>query len=121
MSEINRVLLSGCLVCEPEVRELPVGIPVCFMRVCADGQWPMGGARYGRSDCTDVIVLGPKVRRIAPFLYQGRGVVIEGSLESACWEEGEGPEHEAVCVLADRVDFMGRGPRGVRALARELV
>jgi single-stranded DNA-binding protein len=39
-------------------------------------------------------------------LDRGRGVVVQGSLESARWEEGEGPEHEAVLVLAQGVYFV---------------
>jgi single-stranded DNA-binding protein len=39
-------------------------------------------------------------------LERGRGVVVQGSLESARWEEGEGPEYEAVLVLAQGVYFV---------------
>ena len=39
-------------------------------------------------------------------MWWGRGVVVEGSLEVECWEAGEGPEREAVWVLAERVGFV---------------
>ena len=115
---INRVVLSGRLVCDPDLHELADGGPVCFLRVaCNAGRWTPGGSRqrYGE---LGVLVLGAKARRIARYLYQGRGVVVQGSLESECWEEGEGPEHEVVCVLAELVCFMGHRPRGARALGR---
>ena len=119
--EINRVLLSGRLARDPELLELPNGEPVCLLRLaCATGRRVVGGSRNGPSGHVDVIVLGPRARRIARYLFQGRGVVVQGSLESACWEAGEGPEREAVCVFAERVCFMGYPPRGARALARRI-
>jgi single-stranded DNA-binding protein len=48
------------------------------------------------------------VRRsaVARSLHRGRGVVVQGSLESARWEAGEGPEYEAAFVLAEGVYFV---------------
>jgi single stranded DNA-binding protein len=109
--EINRVLVSGRLVCDPELRELPDGGPVCFLRVaCAAARRTPGGARDRPAEF-DVVAVGATARRAARCLCRGRGVVVPGSLESERWEAGEGPEREAVCVLAERVCFMGRPPR----------
>jgi single-strand DNA-binding protein len=120
-SEINRVVLSGRLACDPEVRELSNGTPVCFLCLaCVTGRRVVGGPRGAPPGYLDVIVLGSKARRVARYLFQGRGVVVQGSLESACWEAGEGPEREEVCVFAERVCFMGYPPRGARALARRI-
>jgi single-stranded DNA-binding protein len=100
--EINSVLLSGCLAREPELLDLADGKPVCWLCLaCA-----VGGVCSGRSGYFDVVVLGQRGRRVARALDRGRGVVVQGSLESARWEEGEGPEHEAVLVLAQGVYFV---------------
>jgi single stranded DNA-binding protein len=117
--EINRVVLSGRLVCHPELLELPNSEPVCLLRLaCATGRRVVGGSRDRRAGHVDVIVLGPRARRIARYLYGGHSVVVQGSLQSERWEAGEGPEREAMCVLADRVCFGGARPAGARALAR---
>jgi hypothetical protein len=50
---------------------------------------------------------------------RGRRVVIQGSLQTECWEAVEGPEREAVCVLAERICFVGSAPSGARARALE--
>lgn len=113
--EINRVLLSGWLAGEPELRELADGEPVCFLRLaCADRRRRPGGSprRFGE---IDVLITGPRARRIARYLYRGRGLVVQGSLQVERWEAGEGPEREAVCVLADRVCFLGRAPSPICA------
>ncbi len=117
MSEraINRVLLSGWLAGEPELRELADGGPVCFLRLaCVDQRRRPGASRQCLGE-VDVLIMGTRARRIARYLYRGRGLVIQGSLQAERWEAGEGPEPEAMCVLADRICFIGGAPSGVRA------
>jgi single-stranded DNA-binding protein len=100
MSEhvVNCILLSGYLVSESELRELPDGKLVCWFRLASS-------TSSGQVGYFDVIVLGGLP---APgYLGKGQGVLVQGSLESARWEEGEGPEREAVCVLAEHLDFVG--------------
>ena len=110
MSEMNLVVLGGRLVCEPDVRELQDGRPICLMRVaCPAARRTPGGSRAPREEL-DVIVLGAEARRIARHLHPGHGVVVQGSLQMESWEEGEGPEQEGVCVLAHRVCFIVRPP-----------
>lgn len=78
-----------------------------------------GGPRGRLTEC-DVLALGAEARRAARYLRRGRGVVIQGRLEKARWEAGEGSEREGTCVVAERVQFpgsaaarrRGAGPRG---------
>jgi single-stranded DNA-binding protein len=95
-SGMNLVVLGGRLVSEPELRELPAnGHPFCFMRLAC------------MAEEFDVIVLGAKARLLARRLDPGRCVIVQGSLQMESWEDGEGPEQEAVCVLAKRVQLTG--------------
>jgi len=102
-SGMNLVVLGGLPVSEPELRTLPIGTPVCFLRLCGDRPRPAGLASTGGSECLDVIVLGAKARLLARRLHPGRCVILRGSLQMESWEDGEGPEQEAVCVLPKRV------------------
>jgi single-strand DNA-binding protein len=119
MSEqtINRVVLSGRLAADPELRERPEGGPVCFLRLAyTTANRTPGGPRGRLTECY-VLALGAEARRIARYLYRGRGVVVQGRLEKARWEAGEGKEREGTCVVAERVQFLGAPPRGTGAQA----
>jgi single-strand DNA-binding protein len=126
--EINRVVVSGRLVSDPELRERADGEAVCMLRLAPaeEGRTSLGSGsnRDNSGECgrgeLGVLVLGGKARRIAPYLYAGRRVIVQGRLEAACWETGEGQEREAMCVLAERVFFTDDGPRvvGMRERAR---
>ncbi len=118
--EINRVLLSGRLASDPDPRELPDGTPVCVLRLTSQTSQTRrrtpGASRTTTSEF-DILVLGAKARRIAPYLYRGRRVIVQGRLEAERWEDGEGPEREALCVLAERIHFAGDPPHGARVWA----
>lgn len=47
---------------------------------------------------------------MAPYLYKDRAVVVDGSLASGQWEVSGAGVEEAVCVLGERVEFLGDGP-----------
>jgi single-strand DNA-binding protein len=96
--EVNRTLLSGYLACDSELRELSGGEPVCILRLACTSTCG------GQTGYFNVIVLGPSV---PVYLHKGQEVLIQGSLESTRWEAGEGPEREAVAVLAEHVDLVG--------------
>jgi single-strand DNA-binding protein len=115
--EINRVVLSGRLVSDPDLRELAGGTPACVLRLASATRHLTPGASRSTASEFSVLVLGAKARRIAPYLYRGRRVVVQGRLEAERWEDGEGPEREAVCVIAERIHFAGDAPRGAQKRA----
>ena len=92
--EINRVLLSGRLVSDADLRELPGGTPVCVLRLVSATRRRTPGASRTAASELNVLVLGAKARRIAPYLYRGRRVIVQGRLQAERWEDGEGPERE---------------------------
>lgn len=118
--KINRVLLSGSLARDPDLRELADGSSVCFLRLeCATEQW-LAGSEDSRLNCFDVIVLGSRARSVTPLLRKGCGVFVRGRLESASWGTENGCEREAVSVFAERIlacrlrhDLSQRSPAGV--------
>jgi single-strand DNA-binding protein len=115
---INRVLLSGILTRDPEVLELFSGTAVCVLRLACPGKRRVpGGSRQGPGELS-VVVLGPTARRMAPYLYRGRHLVVQGRVEMERWEVGEGPEREAVCIVAERIHFAGNAPRHAEAFRR---
>ena len=104
---------SGVLAEEPEVRELGEGSAVCFLRLrCL---WRKPAVVEGEREplYVNVLLLGVSAANIARYLYDGRRVVVDGSLQSAHWDGPGAREQESVCVLAQRVEFLGPAPQWV--------
>ncbi|MBU3674859.1 MAG: single-stranded DNA-binding protein [Acidobacteria bacterium] len=113
-SNINRVIITGNLTSDPELRSLPSGSSVCKLRVAcntrrkdsASGEW------VDKPNYFDVTVWGAQGENCAKYLSKGRGVAIDGRLEWREWETQEGNKRQAVDIIADSVQFLGGGREG---------
>jgi single-strand DNA-binding protein len=113
-SNINRVIITGNLTSDPELRSLPSGSSVCKLRVAcntrrkdsASGEW------VDKPNYFDVTVWGAQGENCAKYLAKGRGVAIDGRLEWREWETQEGGKRQAVDIIADSVQFLGGGREG---------
>jgi single-strand DNA-binding protein len=106
-SNINRVVLTGNLTRDPELRNTPNGTAVCSLRIAvntrrkgASGEWE------DKPNYFDVTVWGAQGENCARYLSKGRPVAIDGRLEWREWGE-EGSKRQAVDVVADTVQFLG--------------
>lgn len=107
-SNINRVVLTGNLTRDPELRALPSGQSVCTLGIAvngrrkgADGNWE-DKPNYFR-----VTVWGAQGENCARFLSKGRPVAIDGRLEWRQWQTPEGQKRDAIDIIADTVQFLG--------------
>jgi single-strand DNA-binding protein len=109
-TNINRVVLTGNLTRDPELRSTASGMSVCSLRVAcntrrknnATGDWE------DKPNYFDVTVWGAQGENCARFLSKGRPVAIDGRLEWREWEEREtGNKRQAIDIIADAVQFLG--------------
>jgi single-strand DNA-binding protein len=104
---INRVVLTGNLTKDPELRAAG-DTSVCKMRIAcntrrknnASGQWEE------KPNFFDVTVFGARGENCARYLSKGRPVAVDGRLE---WREYEvvGQKRQSVDIIADNVQFLG--------------
>jgi single-strand DNA-binding protein len=107
-SNINRVVLTGNLTRDPELRNTAGGTAVCSLRIAvntrrkgASGDWE------DKPNYFDVTVWGAQGENCARYLSKGRPVAIDGRLEWREWDTPEGNKRQAVDVVADTVQFLG--------------
>jgi len=108
-TNINRVVLTGNLTADPELRSLPSGTSVCSMRIACNtrrknnstGEWE------DKPNYFDVTVWGAQGENASRYLAKGRPVAIDGRLEWREWESQDGSKRQAVEIVADTVQFLG--------------
>lgn len=108
-SNINRVVLTGNLTSDPELRSLPSGTALCKLRVACNGRVKdnASGEWRDKPNFFDVTVFGRAGENAARFLAKGRPVAIDGRLDWREWQTDEGYKRQAVGIIADRVQFLG--------------
>jgi len=105
---INRVVLTGNLTRDPELRSTGSGLSICKLGVAcntrrknnATGEWEE------KPNFFRVTVFGNQGERCAQYLRKGRAVAIDGRLEWSEYEV-EGQKRQSVDIIADSVQFLG--------------
>jgi single-strand DNA-binding protein len=108
-TNINRVVLTGNLTRDPELRSTPSGMSVCSLRIAsntrrkdnATGEW------MDKPNYFSVTVWGAQGENCARFLSKGRPVCIDGRLEWREWQGQDGNKRESIEIVADAVQFLG--------------
>jgi len=108
-TNINRIVLTGNLTTDPELRSLPSGMSVCSLRVACNtrrkdqssGEW------VDKPNYFNVTVWGAQGENAARYLSKGRPVAIDGRLEWREWESQDGTKRQATDIIADSVQFLG--------------
>jgi single-strand DNA-binding protein len=108
-TNINRVVLTGNLTRDPELRSLPSGMSVCSLRIASNtrrkdqstGEW------QDKPNYFDVTVWGAQGENCARFLSKGRPIALDGRLEWREWQAQDGTKRQSVEIVADSVQFLG--------------
>jgi single-strand DNA-binding protein len=108
-TNINRVVLTGNLTSDPELRSLPSGTSVCKLRVACNTRRKDGptGEWVDKPNYFDVTVWGAQGENCARYLSKGRPVAIDGRLEWREWASEGGGKRQAIDIIADAVQFLG--------------
>ena len=112
-TNINRVVMTGNLTADPELRSLPSGTSVCKLRIACNTRRKNGstGEWEDKPNYFDVTVWGAQGENAARFLSKGRPVAIDGRLEWREWEAQDGSKRQATDIIADSVQFLGSRER----------
>jgi single-strand DNA-binding protein len=105
-SNINRVVLTGNLTRDPELRSLESGTSVCSLRIASNSRRKQGGEWVDKPNYFSVTVWGAQGENCARFLAKGRPVCIDGRLDWREWTH-EDTKREAVEIVAESVQFLG--------------
>lgn len=103
---INKVMLTGNLTRDAELKSLPNGTSVLEFGVAVNertrnqsGEWE---DRPNFFDCT---LYGNRAEGIAPFMTKGKKVALDGRLQWRQWER-DGEKRSKVSVIVNEVEFM---------------
>ena len=112
-TNINRVVMTGNLTRDPELRTTPGGTSVCSLRIaCNTRRKDASGEWVDKPNYFDVTVWGAQGENCAQYLQKGRPVAIDGRLEWREWETQEGQKRQSVDIIADSVQFLGSREAG---------
>jgi single-strand DNA-binding protein len=113
---INRVVISGNLTRDPELRSTGGGTSVLRLGVAVNdrrknqqtGEWEEF------PNFVDVTVFGARAEALSRFLTKGTKVAIEGKLRWSQWETPQGDKRSKLEVIADEIELLTARDSGSR-------
>src|SRR5215467_13822910 len=110
MASLNKVFLMGNLTRTPELRYTPSGTAVADLRLAVNRNYTTQSGEKRDEVCfLTVVVWGKQAESCGEYLDKGSPIMVEGRLQTRDWETKDGQKRNVVEVVAERVQFMGRG------------
>lgn len=104
---MNRIILLGRLVRDPEVRYTPNGRVVCQFTLAVDR--PFANQEGQReADFIPVVIWGKQAETCGNSLTKGQRALVEGRLQIRSYEAKDGSKRYVTEVVADHFEFIER-------------
>lgn len=103
---INKVVISGNIGQEPELRSTASGMPVLSFSVAVnDRRKDSSGEWTDYVNWISCTMFGNRAESVSRYLSKGSKVAIEGKLRWSQWEK-DGQKRSKIDVIVDELEFM---------------
>lgn len=101
---MNKAILMGRLVRDPEVRTTQSGVSVCTFTLAVDRRFKNANGDR-QADFIPIVAWRQQADFAAKYFRQGSRMVVVGSIQTRNWDDAEGKRHYATEVIADEIYF----------------
>ena len=110
---INKVLLYGNLVRDPEERALPSGIKVTNFSIATSRTYKdKDGNKKETTEFHNVVAFGKPAELIAQYMKKGKGIYVDGRLQTRSWDDkATGAKKYRTEIVVENFQF-GPSPMG---------
>lgn len=104
---LNRIILFGRIVRDPEFRQTTSGTAVCRFTVACDRQYADKQTGKREADFIECQAWRQTAEFVSRYFTKGAAITVEGSLRNNNFEDKNGVKHYGYVVMADAVGFGG--------------
>ncbi len=109
-ASFNKTLLMGNLTRDPEMRYLPSGQGVASFTIAVNRNYTsQTGEKKEEVSFVRIVVWARLAEICNEYLKKGSPVFVEGRLQSRSWDAQDGTKRSTLEVIAQSVQFLGRG------------
>lgn len=108
---LNKAFLYGNITRDPELKSLPSGIKVVSFGLATNRTWKdKNNIKQESTTFHNIVSYGRQAEVMAQYLKKGRGVFIEGRIETRSWDDkNDGSKKYRTEIIVDNFQF---GPGG---------
>ncbi len=101
---LNKAILMGRLVADPELRQTPSNIPVTSFRLAVDRNFARQGEQK-QTDFIDIVAWRQTAEFVSKWFHRGQLVAVVGRIQVRQWQDQQGNKRTTTEVVADEVFF----------------
>ena len=102
---LNKIILVGRMVRDPELKTTNSGIAVCKFTVAVNR--PYQKDKEKQADFINVTAWRGTAEFVSKYFNKGSIIIVEGKLQNNDYTDKEGVKHYSMQVVADNVNFGG--------------
>lgn len=106
---MNKVILMGRLVADPEFSMSQTGMPICHFRIAVDRDFVRQGEQK-QSDFFRITCFGKNAEFVNQYFVKGKPALIEGKIQNDNYTDKNGVQQYREQIIADRVNFLLSDP-----------
>lgn len=108
---LNKAFIAGNLTRDPELKSLPTGQKVTQLGLATNRTWKDAqGVKQEATDYHNVTFYGKQAEVIAQYLKKGRGIFVEGRIQTRSWDDKTtGEKKYRTEIIGDSFQFMDNG------------
>lgn len=106
---LNKVVLAGRLVADPELKQTQSGISVASLRIAVNRRFASrndGQQGQPEADFFNITAWRSTAEFIAKFFRKGSAICVVGTIQNRNWVDQQGVKHYATDIVADEAYFV---------------
>jgi single-strand DNA-binding protein len=105
---LNKVILAGRMVADPELKQTQSGISVVSFRIAVNRRFVSRDSQQGQaeSDFFTVTAWRERAEFVAKYFHKGSAVCVIGSIQNRTWTDQQGIKRYMTDIVADEINFV---------------
>ena len=111
--DLNKVMVIGNIVRDPEMRTTPNGRNVTSFSVATNRVWKdANDQKQTKAEFHNIVAWGRLAEITSQYLKKGAKTYVEGRLETRSWDDPNGIKRYKTEIIADNMIMLGAAPMG---------
>lgn len=115
---LNKIFMTGRLVCDPELKQTPSGTPVTSFRIASDRDFKNGEGER-EADFVSIVAWRGTAEFVSKNFNKGRLITVVGRLQMRNYTDKDGNKRTATEIVAENVYFADSRPTSHETQATE--
>ena len=104
---LNKVILVGRIVAEPELKQTPSGASVCSIRIAVNRRFQSRDSQQqNEADFFNVTAWQNTAEFIAKYFHKGSAICVCGRIQNRTWVDQSGQKRYVTDIIAEEANFV---------------